>query len=196
MRRGTKSECERVATSLRQELGLGELAPLNPRALAEHLAVPVEPLSRLTRRAPEAVKHFTADGIQAFSAMTIFPNWPCRRRVILYNQAHSPARQNSSLAHELAHGVLLHEPRQALALGCRQVKKDEEDEASWLGGALLVPRAAALVVARDSEPLSQAARRYGVSIELMRMRVFATGAARQVERASRRGRGRPQRKEV
>jgi Zn-dependent peptidase ImmA (M78 family) len=44
-----------------------------------------------------------------------------------------------AVAHELAHGLLLHEPRHAIVDGCRDYRQ-EEVEANWLAGCLLIPR--------------------------------------------------------
>lgn len=95
------------------------------------------------------------------SAMTIFPEWPRRHRVIIFNDGNSEARQNSDVGHELAHGLLMHEPRGAIVNGCRDYSKAEKDEAAWLSGCLLVPRDSAVVVAMSGTPLHEAAVEYG-----------------------------------
>ena len=120
--------------------------------------------------------------------MTIFPEWPSRRRVVIFNDTNSDARQNSDVAHELSHGLLLHEPRHPIINGCRDYTKVDEDEAAWLSGCLLVPREAAVVVAMAKTPMGIAAVKYGVSTQMMTYRVNSTGARKQAE-ASRRRRG-------
>lgn len=122
--------------------------------------------------------------------MTIFPDWPLHRRVIIYNDGNSEARQNSDVAHELSHGLLLHDPRGAVANGCRDYARLEEDEAAWLSGCLLVPRAAAVTIAMSGAAMGIAAMQYGVSVQMMTYRVNSTGARRQAE-ASRSRRRRP-----
>jgi Zn-dependent peptidase ImmA (M78 family) len=106
--------------------------------------------------------------------------------VILFNDANSDGRQNSDVAHELAHGLLLHEPKQAIVNGCRLYDATEEDEASWLSGCLLVPRDAALVVASSGQAMALAAQRFGVSTKMMEWRINSTGARRQADAARRR----------
>lgn len=120
----------------------------------------------------------------------VFPDWPKPHRVILYNDSNTAARQNSDIAHELAHGLLLHEPRQAIVNGCRAYDKAEEDEASWLAGCLLVPRQAAVRIAKSGQPESDAADEYGVSTEMLSWRLNAIGARRQAEAAARKSRSR------
>lgn len=191
MERGLKSECESAATAVRAELGLDAHARLDPRLLAAYFEIEVHPLSALAGGPAirVAVHHLKVVDPKMFSAVTIFPDWPQRRRVIIFNDGNSEARQNADITHELGHGLRLHEPRYAIVNGCRDYSKAEEDEASWLAGCLLVPREAALAVAQAREPLDQAAERFRVSLELMRMRVYATGAKRQADAARRRRAG-------
>lgn len=188
MRRGFKSECESLAAAVRAEIGLDTRVPLDSRELAASLDIPVHPISELRGSADvaEAVEHVLGMERSVISAMTIFPEWPRRRRVIIYNDSHSAGRQNSDLAHELSHGLLLHEPRHAIVNGCRNYQKDEEDEANWLAGCLLVPRDAALMVAMNGTAFAVAAEEFRVSEQMMRFRVNGTGAARQAKAAKQR----------
>lgn len=178
---GFKSQCESLAAAVRAEIGLGTREPLDPRALAEHLGIPVHPVSVLAGNstAAAAVDYVRTTDPSVMSAMTIFPDWPRRPRVIIFNDANTPQRQNSDLAHELSHGLHLHEPRHAIIQGCRDYSKAEEDEAAWLSGCLLVPRDAAVAVAASGTPIERAAAEYGVSDRMMSWRVNVTGAKAQ-----------------
>lgn len=174
LRRGFKTEAEAVAREVRSEMGLASHQPLSPWNLAEHLGVPLLRLSALVSAAPGAVEYFLADGRGAFSAVTVFRD---AKRLVVYNDGHSLPRQASDLSHELAHALLLHPPHAAMnENGCRVWAADIEDEADWLGGALLVPRDAAFRVARRRIPLEEAAREYAVSEQMMRFRLNVTGA--------------------
>lgn len=192
-RYGFKSECESLAAAVRAEIGLGARESLDPRSLAADLGIPMQPLSSLADNGAvaAAVHHVTTVDPSVLSAMTIFPDWPRRRRVIIFNDANSAPRQNSDLAHELAHGLRMHEPRHAIVQGCRDYSKLEEEEAAWLGGCLLVPRDAAFVVAMSGNPIEIAAAEYCVSAQMMSWRVNVTGAKAQAARirANRRGVG-------
>ncbi len=188
MKRGFKSECESIATAVRGEIGLAAHAPLNSSDLADHLGIPVHPLSALEGNGiavSSAVQHVRKHN-KVLSAMTIFPAWPKHHRLVIFNDANSAARQNSDVAHELAHGLLLHEPRSAIVNGCRDYSRGDEEEAAWLSGCLLVPREAALVVAMAQSPLAVAAIEYGVSTQMMTYRVNSTGVLRQAEASRRR----------
>jgi hypothetical protein len=180
-RPGFKSGCESLAVTVRAEIGLGPCGPLDPRALAAYLGIPVHPVSSLTGSGATAaaIDYVRTTDRSVLSAMTIFPDWPRRHRVIIFNDANTPQRQNSDLAHELSHGLCLHEPRPAIAGGCRDYSKLEEDEAAWLGGCLLVPRDAAVAVAMSGTPIGHAAAQYGVSDRMMSWRVNVTGAKAQ-----------------
>jgi len=181
---GFKSGCESLAAAVRAEIGLGTSEPLDPRALAAHLDIPVHPVSSISGNssAAAAIDYVRTVDPSVLSAMTIFPGWPRRHRVIIFNDANPPQRQNSDVAHELSHGLCLHEPRHAIVQGCRDYSKTEEDEAAWLSGCLLVPRAAAFAVAMSGTPIERAAEEYGVSTRMMSWRVNATGAKAQATR--------------
>lgn len=188
LRRGFKAEAERIAARIRSELKLAPTEPLLPETLARHLGIRVVPLTELTSYGfPEhRLRHLVGDGVEDFSAMTVLQGG---RRLIVYNQAHSPGRRSSSLAHELAHILLEHEPvTQPLVDGCRRWSASIEEEADWLAGVLLVPRAAALSVVRAGTPLHVAAEAYGVSVAMMRWRINSTGVMKQVIRGRNRRR--------
>ena len=169
-----------MALEVRTELGLGKLDRLDPRQLAQHLDIPIVGLSELATTLHGA-RYFLSEGQSAFSAGTVFDG---HRRMIVHNDCHSEARQNSNLAHELAHPLLFHDPAPALDLmtGCRNWNDNNEDEANWLGGELLVTAEMALAVARGHLSEPEARERWGVSDPMLNWRVNASGAARRVQR--------------
>ena len=73
LRRGFKSEAERLALEVRRELGLRPFDRLRPKLLAHHLGIPVVSLPSLTRygAAQESIRHLTSNGRSEFSAMTV-----------------------------------------------------------------------------------------------------------------------------
>ena len=129
---------------------------------------------------PEA-RYFLSVERNVFSALTVFDG---HRRVVVHNDSHSEARQNSNLAHELAHGLLLHEPLPALdsITGCRDWNDINEQEADWLSGELLVTSDMALAVARGRLTKQQALQRLGVSADMLDWRINKTGALKRAER--------------
>ena len=180
--RGFKTEAERLSLELRGELGLSVVQRLDPRVLADHLAIPVLDLSLLAKAGARAsaITHLQGPGSKFFSACTIVEGYG---RVIVVNDAHASVRQASSLAHELSHVVLEHEPHRAIsANGCRLWNAQMEDEADLVGGVLLVSRDGALYAAREGMPIEVAAHHFGVSEQMMRWRLMHSGAMAQAQR--------------
>jgi Zn-dependent peptidase ImmA (M78 family) len=174
LRRGFKTEANDIAREVRAALGLRLADPLDPWALALDLGVLLVSLSEFQHDAGTAYRHFSKIEPGAFSAMTVFDG---SRRMIVYNDAHSRGRQASNIAHELSHALLQHRPRAALdARGCRDWDHEQEEEADWLAGALLVSEEAALVIARSGASTHDAASRYGVSPRMLQFRLNMTGA--------------------
>ena len=181
-RRGFKTQAERLSMELRAELRLGVMDRLEPRSLAQHLAIPVADLGDLlaSGASAAAVYHFRRVATDVVSAFTLVDGY---RRLIVVNDAHAPTRQASDLAHELSHVLLEHEAhRGVIQNGCRVWDDTMEAEANWLGGALLVPRDGALRVARQGIAIDDAAMHFGVSEQMMRWRLDHTGAVFQARR--------------
>lgn len=186
LRRGFKSEAERLAISTRRQLRLSVRDRLDGLELARHLRVPV--LSLLDLRSdvtdPRSIDLLLAPRA-GFSAVTVCAE---SRTLIVFNPAHPPGRRSNSLVHELAHILLRHDPAPALDhVGCRHWDEQAESEADWLAGVLLVPREGALWWVRNAGDLAAGATHFGVSEALFRWRVNQTGVARQVEASRRRG---------
>lgn len=185
LRRGFKAEAERIAQSVRAELGLKPWQPLDCLALADHLGIEVITLRELRRYGAkdESIRRLISPEA-GFSATTICAG---TRRLIVYNPRHAPGRRANSLAHELSHVLLEHEPKPALGTGgCRHWDEREETEADWLAAALLVPREGALRWMARGGDLEGGAEHFGVSVDLFRWRVNHTGVRRQLAYARRR----------
>lgn len=171
-------DCELTSHELRTDLQLRHVDPLPVLALAELLGTPVAPLSTLlldaTHETRQAVQLLRETEVSSWSAVTVHA--PAGRLVVV-NDKHLLGRQNNSVAHELAHGLLLHQALPALdSLGCRRWNQRHEAEADWLASVLLVPRTAAERVARNDWSDAEAGRAYGVSTQLMRWRMNMTAA--------------------
>lgn len=174
LRWGFKSEANTIARDIRRELGLGVAAPLDPWRLAAHLDIPVVNLSSMKAEAGNAVVQFTRKDREAFSAVSVFRGY---KRLIVVNDVHSRGRQASNIAHELAHSLLWHEPAPAFdGDGVREWNAEQEEEAQWLAGALLISEEAALKIVRHKLSLEEAAQLYRVSVDMVRGRINVTGA--------------------
>jgi Zn-dependent peptidase ImmA (M78 family) len=187
VKRGFKAEAERIATEVRLELGLGRKDQLDPHVLARHLAIPVFTMDQVSANDGNSTfcKHFSTSDSDSFSAVTIVVR---QKRMIVHNENHHPHRQASNISHEISHILLEHEPTTILsANGERFWNAEMEEEANWLGAALLVPRDGALQMSRVGLAITDIATNYGVSESLCRWRMTQTGILQQLARASRFG---------
>lgn len=181
-RRGFKTQTDNYAREFRKELGLQPQDSLCPWILAKHLEIPVEPLSAYKNKIPDAVSHYMERDQDSFSAITICEGY---RRLIIHNDSHHLRRQAANIAHELSHGILGHMPVPALdEYGHRYFNKQQEDEANWLGPALLISKEAALHIVKNKMSMSDASRIYRVSSELIKMRINVSGARTIVDRSN------------
>jgi Zn-dependent peptidase ImmA (M78 family) len=183
LRRGFKTEANEYSRDFRRELGLASDAPLCPFSLASLLEVRVHKLSEYRSVEPDAVAYLLSqNGQRDFSAVTLCVG---PSRLVIYNDGHGGPRVVADIAHELSHVVLMHPPKPPFdEVGSRHYDAEREEEANWLGPALLVSEEGALRVAREGLALMQAANEFGVSSDLMRMRLNITGAYRRVKRAA------------
>lgn len=179
---GFRKQAEAIAEEVREDLGVGNLNQLDPRALFEHLAVPLKSLTQLANESPagtavhSGVRFLRSQAAAELSAMTVFRG---AKRIVIYNDGNDPGRQASDLCHEAGHALLLHEPFEATDdAGCRIWDQDIEDEASWLGGALLIPGKAARYAARAGWTFAHMAARFGCSEEMARWRNNVSGGQR------------------
>jgi hypothetical protein len=100
---GFKAEAEREAARVRKELGLASHDRLDPRELANHLDVSVVDAGELVDVAElEELERLQAF---AFSAATFEID---DRKIIVVSPLRNTGRQNSDIAHELAHVMLEH----------------------------------------------------------------------------------------
>lgn len=174
LRHGFKKEANDYAREFRAELGLEPHAPLCPWRLAAHLAIPVVPLTSFSNEISREVHHLTECDPKSFSAVTVFEG---RRRLIVHNDAHHPLRQASNISHELSHAILQHSPKELFnEHGCRNFNKDIEDEAEWLGPALLISEEAALHIVKTEMSMDEAIEFYSVTKKVLSMRINVTGA--------------------
>lgn len=175
-RRGFKTEANDLSRDLRRELGLEAHNPLCPWSLADHLAVRLFTLTNLA--ALTDLSYLMGKGKADFSAVVLFEG---PSAFIVYNDRHAQGRQASNIAHELAHILLGHPPGAVIqAGGTRGFEPEHEDEANWLGPALLVSEEAALHVVRQGWSVPEAAALYSVSPDVMRMRINVTAARKRV----------------
>jgi IrrE N-terminal-like domain len=188
VRRGFKAEAERLAARLRGGIGVRPDARLDVDQLASHLGVAVQSADQLVSKAD--LKRLDELQPGCFSAATF--HLPDGRVVAVTNPLNgSRARRDSDLAHELAHIILKHTPAQVDQLGDLtffDCDSEQEEEANWLAGCLLLPRPLLLKSARQGLTPEQVAEINEVSLEMARFRLNTSGVYLQVRRTARQSR--------
>ena len=182
--RGFKTWCENTARGYRRELGLAPIAPLDPRVLAHHLGVTIWTPAEIPGISPKDVHHLTVVARASWSAATLRQG---NASLIIINNGHALTRQNNSLAHEIGHVVLRHEPAKMYVtpdglMMMSEYNPGHEEEANWFAGAILVPRDALLDAAKRGLTDHVAANYFGVSNAVYQMRRNRTGVDIQLSR--------------
>lgn len=183
-RRGFKSWAEQTALRVRQKLKLPATAPIDPYKLADLLSVLIVRPDELADL-PADVRHRLLNEHEGnWSAITVTDG---KSHLIVINSSHAPTRVNSSLAHELAHIILGHEPSLMFmspgsGIALRTHNEQQEEEANWLAGSLLLPRDVLLSVRRRRLSDEAVCSEYGVSAAMLRYRFNVTGVDVQLSR--------------
>jgi Zn-dependent peptidase ImmA (M78 family) len=178
LRRGFLADAERHAARIRGELDRGPASPLAIADIAQHLGIRVVAADKLI----DAARLQELERIQAFafSACTFDVNGT---KIIVFNPLRRPERTQSDIGHELSHVILGHklgEIRILAGTPFRTCLPDQEEEATNLGGVLLLPRPLLLRAARQGLGPAEVASEYGVTIDMARFRFNKTGVAKQV----------------
>ena len=179
MRRGFKAEAERLSEKVRTDLGLKTTEELPLERLAESLdsdlrsAADIIDINRLVE----------IEDLQpgAFSACTFDIG---QRHVIVWSPLASPGRRTSDIAHELSHLLLKHAVKEVQKVGDLTFfgcDPDEEQEANWLAGCLLLPRRLLVSTLKSGATAADLAEQYSVSLQMANFRIRATGVMRQVQ---------------
>lgn len=181
LRRGFKSEAERTSAQQRALLGLKPTDPVDPFALLRHHRITVRTPAEVQDMSlmPQDTLKVLVEHSDCWSATTV--RTPAGT-VVVHNPQHERPRQHSNLTHELGHVLLGHEPGalQTVA-GCvmRDFDEVQEEEAAWLGDAILAPRTALAAAARRGLSLPDTAQLLGASEQLTSYRTYATGIHKQ-----------------
>jgi len=182
-KRGFKTWCEQTAEATRRQRGMQPWEPLGARAIAESLKATIVTPRDLPDLPADVASRLLSKHESIWSAITISTRPP----VIVYNSAHSEARQNSDLMHEVAHLLMEHvpgtvyiDPKSMLAL--RHFDAEQEEQANWLSGCLLLPRAALLHIKRLDWSNDTACDQYLVSSQMLSYRMHTSGVNIQLAR--------------
>lgn len=178
LRHGFKAEANAWSRDLRNELGLSAQSPICTRRLCAYLELPLLELSKVEANPAHLAYFLSGDGRKTFSAVTLSVGG---QRWIIHNDAHDGGRQAANIAHEIAHALLNHPiPTLFGEDGKHAHNEADEEEAKWLGPALLISDEAALFIVSSGMSVSQAATFYGTSREVVQMRINVCAARRRV----------------
>ena len=188
-RRGFKSQCERRSIEIRKGFGLSPVCALSAHDYAKQLSIIVWNEQDINGMPEEDLHQLTnADG-DSWSAFTMRIT---DRHLVVINSTQSIPRINSVLMHEISHIILGHE----LTSGALTedgyfvpvtYNEDQEAEADWLAGTLLLPRPALLHIRRSDWSDKQAEANFIVSQAMLTWRFRMTGVDYQLANSKRRG---------
>lgn len=180
-RRGFKTWCEKVALEQRRALSLHPVDPLSPLRLAKQLGVEVWSVEKVPGVDSDCLRTLLEEDPDSWSAVTINTG---SKNVIISNTAHSDGRRASDLMHEISHVLIGHKlgrvdvTEDGLLL-LNTYDKQQEEEAMWLTGCLLLPRPAVLFIHRHNMDAKVVEKKYGVTNSMLRYRLGVTGVAKQ-----------------
>lgn len=179
MKRGFKTHATKLALEIRAELRLDAFGPFDPYELAHEYGIEVDPLTSLGL-GDDILRHATGNG-STFSGALLHIDGMYR---IVENDLHAPTRRRATVSHEMSH-VLLEHDHPATVRYDRQcgIGAEQEDEATWLAGELLVPHEAALRAAWSDATDETVAHRFQVSVAEARWRMNHSGVRMIVERS-------------
>jgi Zn-dependent peptidase ImmA (M78 family) len=186
MKRGFKSKCENTSLQIRRELKLRRTDPLPIELLATHIEVKLLKPSDILGLSNEAINILLGSEKDSWSAVTISSGGT---DIVIYNPTHSTARRSTDIMHELAHMILRHKHTPILLFSqsdkviLRSYDEDQENEADWLAGCLLLPREALLHMTRIKTSKSDVCTEYAVSAQLLKYRTDITGVRYQIKPA-------------
>lgn len=184
LKRGFKANAERLANQYRKEMGIHPCNPLCAFKLAEHLKVPIYKASEFLTSVEEQKK---LAGIETddsgWSALTMLTKEG--NQIIIHNDFHNPARQQSNIMHEIAHIVCDHKIESvnypfAIPLGMRDFNKALEDEAIYLGATLQLSKPCLLWSLKRKFSIQDISQEYNASEEMVRFRLNTTGLSKRL----------------
>lgn len=174
LRRGFKKEANDLAIEFRKELDIAPHLPLCPWVLADHLEIPILPISKLGTLDSHIMQYFQGKNCQLSAAAIRVPE---SGKCIIFNDHHTDARQASSVAHEIAHIVLMHDATQIIHdNGTRKFDSVIEEEASNFGAILQIPDVAARHIVDNALPANRVCKDYKVSAAMLNWRLRMSGA--------------------
>lgn len=177
LRRGFKTEAEKIAVEYRHILKLKDYDPLPALQLATHLNIEVLSPEKIIGLSPNCLNELLhGTGSNNWSAVTIGKEKPS---LIIYNNSHSSVRTESDIMHEIAHIILDHTMGKldtSFGILLRKYNINQENEAEWLGACLQLPKSALLkYYVFKSYSINQIAEMFNASQAMVNYRIGVSG---------------------
>ena len=184
MRRGFKTQAEKLARQRRSAFGLAPTDRLDPVSFLRSEGLVVWRPNDIPGLDPDHLHQLTVIGKDEWDGMTIKENG---FTAIIVNSSDAKTRQANTLMHEWAHIELRHKPSRADRseggiLLLSDYPPELEEEADWLSGCMLAPRDGLLTHCGRGLSATQVAAHYGISPQLANWRIRMTGIQRQLGR--------------
>lgn len=171
---------ERIAIEVKEELGLGPYAAVDPYEVLEEVPARLVPREALRGVSVETLRVLTDEGSASWSAVGLGTSPLDEAEMILLNPSDHEHRQRVSLMEEIVHIVRDH-PRTSLDFDGdgawdRPYDGEAEDEAYNVGAACIIPyRPLFNRVSDCNESAARIARAYSVSREYVMYRIKRAG---------------------
>lgn len=188
MRRGFKKWCEEQSLYWRKEFDLSSNQHLPSRILADRFDVEIVHPEDIPGMVQKDIDRLLHHDPRSWSAMTVGFDG-CS--IIISNPKNSKARQESDIMHEMAHIICKHDPISfqflpGFPFPFREYRKDDEQEAEWLGACLQIPRDGMLWAVRTGVYTNEEISAHFVaSLEMVQFRRNKTGVDKQLQWARR-----------
>ena len=157
---------------------------MDPYELATKMGIVVRMVEEVPGLSPDCIHVLLREDADSWSAVTLASDG---KHVIILNSSHAPTRLASDLVHEIAHILIGHKPARVDltedgSLMLSTYSRQQEDEANWLAGCLLLPRDALVIIRRQRLDLPTAAKKYGTSMDMLKYRINVSGVDYQFKR--------------
>lgn len=181
MRRGFKADAERRSAAAREALGLTPTDKLCPWQYADSLGVLVYDANQLDLEPEHATQLLVRDP-DSWDGMTLFEEGV---HLVVLNPSRPQTRRTATLMHELAHIILGHVPAEVTVspnglVLLSDYSVEQEEEADWLGAALLLPEAVLILHRGQGISAEAIAQTFGVSGQLCNWRCRMTGVEKRL----------------
>ncbi|MBD2215292.1 ImmA/IrrE family metallo-endopeptidase [Nostoc linckia FACHB-104] len=165
-----RQRCEAIATEQRSLVGVRAFEALPAETLATKLGATLLTPDQVPRAEAQQITLLLAS--DEWSAAIISYSPLC----IVCNPRHATTRRESNLMHEIAHLLLKHQPVGFdTVTGQPKRQQNNEDEATFLGGCLQIPKRGLLWATQRKMLLPQIAAHFGASEAMVQFRSNVTG---------------------